>query len=170
MGIGCRSGEEFFAGALVEGGGVHFVRADSPPAGQDRVDEDVWDDLFPDQCLNIGRSNEVLFHVCQGIGQIGERAQQISAAAGSYADSDQIWSVPDVLDALHRGGSEVVGADEERIVVEDLSAGRLVVGVIQADQRVAEKGSEATARRFELSWRTGLRMIAVKSVRSCSST
>ena len=32
-GIGCRSDEEFFAGALVEGGGVHFVLAGFPTSG-----------------------------------------------------------------------------------------------------------------------------------------
>ena len=49
-----------------------------------------------------------------------------------------------------------MGADEERIIVQDLSARGLVVGVVQADERVAEKGSEAAARSFELGRRTGV--------------
>jgi sRNA-binding protein len=45
-------------------------------------------------------------------------------------------------------------ADEERIMVEDLGSRGLVVGVVQADERVAKEGGEASARRFELGWRT----------------
>ncbi len=45
---------------------------------------------------------------------------------------------------------EVVRADEEGIVVEDLGTGRLVVGVVQADESIAEEGGELAARGFEL--------------------
>jgi hypothetical protein len=148
-----RSEEEFLTSALKEGGGMHFVLADSPPTRQDRVYEDVGHNLFPDQSLDICGGNEILLDTRKGVGQIGERAQQVSAAAGGDTDSNQTRGIPDVLDAQHGGGGEVVGAYEEGIMVQDLSAGRLVVGVVQANERVAEKGSETSARRFELGWR-----------------
>jgi len=40
---------------------------------------------------------------------------------------------------------EVVRADEERVVVKDLSTGWLEVGVVQTYERVAEEGDELTA-------------------------
>ena len=41
-------------------------------------------------------------------------------------------------------------AYEERIVVEDLRAGRLVVGVVEADERVAQERGELAASFSEL--------------------
>src|ERR1035441_5572534 len=38
-----------------------------------------------------------------------------------------------------------MGANEKRIVVKNLGAGRLIVGVVQADQRIPEKRSEPAA-------------------------
>ena len=156
LGIGCRSGEELFTGALIKGGGMHFVPGGFPTSAAGRSRQGIGHDLLPDQGLDTGRGDEVLLHAGERVGQIGERAQQICAAAGGNADSDQFRRAPDVLDALDGRGREVVGADEERIVVEDLSARGLVVGVIQADERVSEKGSKAAARGFELGGRTGI--------------
>ena len=45
-------------------------------------------------------------------------------------------------------------ADEERIVVEDLSAGWLIVGVVQTDQGVPEEGCELASGGFQLRTRT----------------
>ena len=57
-----------------------------------------------------------------------------------------------------------MGADEEGIVVEDLRSGRLVVGVVEADESVAEEGSELAAGCFELRMLPGVLMILVRSV------
>ncbi len=46
-----------------------------------------------------------------------------------------------------------MGAHKERIVVQKLGAGRLVVGVIQTDQRVPEERRELPAGGFQLSAR-----------------
>jgi len=42
-----------------------------------------------------------------------------------------------MLDADNGVAGEIMGANKERIVVEDLRAGRLIVGVIEADESVA---------------------------------
>src|ERR1035437_2558276 len=55
-----------------------------------------------------------------------------------------------MLDALHRRRSEVMGAAEKRIVVKNLRARGLIVGIIQANQRVPEEGGESAARVFQL--------------------
>jgi hypothetical protein len=45
---------------------------------------------------------------------------------------------------------EIVGTNKKRIVMENLGAGRLVVGVIEADESVAQEWSELASRLGEL--------------------
>ena len=53
---------------------------------------------------------------------------------------------------------EIVGADEERIVVQRLRAGRLVVGIVQTDESISQKRRELTARLVNLSARSRRRL------------
>src|ERR1700733_953680 len=46
-------------------------------------------------------------------------------------------------------------ANEERIVVEDLCAGRFVVGVVEADESVAEEGRKLASGGFKLGFVSG---------------
>jgi len=58
--------------------------------------------------------------------------------------------LPELLGADYGDFGEVMRADEEGIVVEDLRAGRLVVGVVQTDQGVAKEGGKLASGGFEL--------------------
>src|SRR5271169_618332 len=67
-------------------------------------------------------------------------------------------SLPECLDAADRLSREVVGADEERIIVQRLRARRLVVGIVQANQSVSQKRGQLTTRLVNLSGRSGRRL------------
>ena len=145
-----RCGQELFAGTLIESDGVEFGGADGPPARKGCADEKVGHEFFPDESLDVFRGDEILLGRCERIGEVGERAHEIGAAAGGRAYAEQRGSLPELLGADYGDFGEVMGADEEGIVVEDLSAGGLVVGVVQTDERVAEEGGELASGGFEL--------------------
>ena len=73
---------------------------------------------------NVFGRDEVLFGGGEGVGEIGEGAHEVSAAAGWRADSKEHGSLPELFGADDGDFGEVVGADEEGIVVEDLAPGR----------------------------------------------
>ncbi len=144
--------------------------ANVPPAGKSGADEKIGDELFPDEGLDVFGGDEVLFGHGESVGEIGQRAHEISAAASGSAYAEEHWGLPELFGADDGDLGEVVGADEEGIVVEDLRAGWLVVGVVQADEGVAEKGCELAAGCFELlSWLPGVLMTLVRSVWTWSS-
>ena len=156
--------EELFAGTLIERDGVEFVGGDAPPAGKDCADDEIGHELFPDEGLHVFGSDEVLLGGGEGVGEIGERAHEVSAAAGWRADSEEHGGLPELFGADDGDLGEVVRAHEERIVVKDLRAGRLVVGVVEADESVAKEGSELAAGCFELGRVPGALMTLVRSV------
>ena len=129
---------------------MEFGGADGPPARKGCADEEVGHEFFPDESLDVFRGDEVLLGRCERIGQVGERTHEIGTAAGGRAYSEQGGSLPELLGADDGDFGEVMRADEERIVVEDLSAGGFVVGVVQTDESVAEEGRELAAGGFEL--------------------
>jgi hypothetical protein len=63
--------------------------------------------------------------------------------------------LPELFGADDRDFGEVVRANEERIVVEDLRSGRFVVGVVETDEGVAEEGRELAPGGFELGFVSG---------------
>ena len=91
----------------------------------------------------------------EGVGEIGEGAHEVSAAAGWRADSEEHRGLPELFGADDGDLGEVVRAHEEGIVVKDLRSGGLVVGVVEADESVAKEGSELSAGCFELGLVTG---------------
>ena len=145
-----RCGEELFAGTLIESDGVELGGADGPPARKGGADEEVGHEFFPDEGLNVFGGDEVLLGGGEGVGEVGERAHEIGAAAGGRAYSEERGGLPELLGADYGDFGEVVRADEEGIVVEDLRAGGLVVGVVETDESVAKEGSELASGGFEL--------------------
>ena len=146
---GC--GEELFSGTLVERDGVELGGADGPPARKGGADEEIGHEFFPDEGLYIFWGDEVLLGGCEGVGEVSQRAHEIGAATGRGTYAEQGGCLPELLGTDYRDFGEVMGADEEGIVVEDLSAGGLVVGVVQTDEGVAkEEGYELASGGFEL--------------------
>src|SRR6202035_1431100 len=74
----------------------------------------------------------------------------MSPTPGGPAAAEQERRVPGLITTYNRQSREIVIADEERVIVEHLSAGGLVVGVIQADQGVAQEWRELAARVGDL--------------------
>src|SRR5580704_1870839 len=68
----------------------------------------------------------------------------------------QLRSLPNMFDTGNRVSREVVGADEKRIVMQNLRARRFVIRVVQTDQRVPQKWAELAACLLHLLARTGL--------------
>ena len=134
---------------------MEFVAGHTPPARQGRTDQQVCRYLLPDQGLNVFRSNEVFFCGRQYVGQLGQRANQIGASTGRRSLVEQFRSLPELGHAHDGFARKIVRTHKERIVVQDLGARRLVVGVIQADQRVPEKRRKLAAGGFQLRTRTG---------------
>src|SRR5207302_8764155 len=64
---------------------------------------------------------------------------------------------PDGLDAGHRLRGKIMGADEQRIIVQGLRARWFVVGVIQTHKSIPQERSELTAGILELSPRSRVR-------------
>jgi len=77
--------EELFSGTLVESDGVELGGADGPPARKGGADEEVGHEFFPDEGLYVFGGDEVLLGGCERIGEVGERAHEIGAAAGGRA-------------------------------------------------------------------------------------
>src|SRR5580698_3668169 len=78
------------------------------------------------------------------------------AAACRRSLAKQLRSLPDMFDARNRVSREIVGADKKRIVMQNLSARRFVIRVVQTDQRVPQKWAQLAARLLHLFARTGL--------------
>src|SRR5580658_3658587 len=78
------------------------------------------------------------------------------ATARRRSLTKQLRSLPDVFDTRNRVPREVMGADEKRIVMQNLRSRRFVVGVVQTDQRIPQEWAELAARLLHLLGRTGL--------------
>ena len=143
-----RSGrEDFVSRALIERDGVEFVAADVPPTRQNGIGQNGWHQVGPNQRLDIFRSDKILFHLRQHVGQIGERSHQMRAAARGRSRAKEAGSLPErFLSAHHRLSGEIVRANEQRIVVQSLGARRFVIGVAETDERVAEERNQLSPR------------------------
>ena len=64
--------------------------------------------------------------------------------------AEEVWRLPECLDATDRFSGKVVGADEERIIVQRLRTRRLVVGIVQTNERISQERRQLTARIFNL--------------------
>ena len=104
------------------------------------------DHLVPDERLHIFRHGEILLHLGQHVGQIGERPGKVRAAAGRPAAAKDARDLPGLLRAGGHLSGKVVGAHQQRIIVQRLRGGRLVVGVIEAHQSVAHERREFASR------------------------
>src|SRR5580658_8411716 len=67
------------------------------------------------------------------------------AAARWRSLSKQLRSLPEVFDARHRISREVMRAYEQRIIMHNLRPRRLVICVIETNQRIPKKWAELTA-------------------------
>src|SRR3984893_2162910 len=76
------------------------------------------------------------------------------ASARRGARAEQPRRLPKVFHADDRVPHKIMRANEKRIMVENLGAGRLVIGVIEAYEGVSQKGSELAAGLSELFGRT----------------
>ena len=75
-----------------------------------------------------------------------------SARRGTRAE--QLRRLPQSSEADDSLSRKIVRANEKRIVVKNLGAGRLIICVIEAYQGVSQKGSELAAGLGELFGRT----------------
>ena len=101
--------------------------------------------LLPDERLNAVRRNEILLEVCQGVREIGKRAYEMSASARRRSLAKEFRGLPERLDAADGFSGKIVGADEERIIVQRLRARRFVVGIVQADESISQERCELAA-------------------------
>src|SRR5271170_5004204 len=108
LGVFDRRSQKLFAGALIESNRVKLVRANTPPAWKRCADEKVRYQLFPDQSLDIFRSDKIFFCHCQCIGQVRQRAHQIGTATGWRTYSEQHRTLPELFCADHRYFGEVM--------------------------------------------------------------
>src|SRR5580692_853824 len=58
--------------------------------------------------------------------------------------AQELRGLPESLHAADRFSGKVVGPDEERIIVQGLRTRGLVVGIVQANQRISQKRCELT--------------------------
>ena len=124
--------------------------ADVPPAGNGRAGQQFRRQLLPDKRLNTVRRNEILFKIGQGVGEIGKRADEMGASARRRTLAQEFRSLPECLHSTDRLSGKVMGADEERIIVQRLRTRRLVVCIVQANESISEKRCELTARLVNL--------------------
>src|SRR5579862_9055540 len=82
----------------------------------------------------------------------------MSAAARRRALSEQLRSLPQRLDALDAVPGKIMGAYEQRIIVQRLCTGRFIVGVVQTDQGISQERPELTARFLNLRMRSVRRL------------
>src|ERR1700683_5419573 len=73
---------------------------------------------------------------------------------------------PNRFYATERFCRKVVGADKERIIMQSLGAGRLIIGVVQTNQSVPQERSELTASLFQLCGRRRGRLEHFRNVGS----
>src|SRR5271170_5147272 len=80
----------------------------------------------------------------------------MGSAARRRSLAKHLRSLPDMFDARDRVSRKIVGADEKRIVMQNLRSRRFVIRVVQANQRIPQKWAQLAARLLHLLARTGL--------------
>src|SRR5262249_22016080 len=141
-----RTRQKSFSTKLVKSDGVELIPGHFPPTGYDGVGQKAGHKILPDQRLDVLRDNKVLFHQGKNVGQIGKRAGQMCSAASRHAQVDQGCRLPRLSSFLRELVSVVVRADEDGIVEQHLRPWRLVIGIVQPDQRIPQKGRKTATR------------------------
>ena len=131
--------EEFLARSLVERDGMKLDGGHIPPARQDSACQHVGREFFPNKRLHASGGYEVLLEFCERKRKVGEGSDEMCAASGGRTLTEQGRRLPEILHPRDAFSSEIVRANEQRIIVQCLRAGRFVVRIIQADKSVAEK-------------------------------
>ena len=133
---------------------MKFILADVPPARQDRTSQQNRRQFLPNESLDTLRLYEVLLELGQNIWEISKRADKTSASASRRTLAKELRRLPDRLHAHDCFCSKFVGAHEERIVMQSLGAGWLIIGIIQTHKSVSQERSELPASPFELGVRS----------------
>jgi hypothetical protein len=60
----------------------------------------------------------------------------MSSSPGGGTLAQELRRLPDRLYSADGFGGEVVGADEQRVIVQGLSAWRLIISVVETDQSI----------------------------------
>src|ERR1700722_9265460 len=146
----CRCGQEFFSRPLIKSDRVKFHRADIPPARQDGAGQQFRSQFLPDERLDTFRRDEILLNRSKRVGQVGKRANKMRASSRRRTLAEELWSLPECPHAGDGFSGKVVRTDEERIIVQRLSSRRLVVGVVQTNERISQERGELAARIVNL--------------------
>src|ERR1700730_3131796 len=125
---------------------MKFFPAHSPPPRHDGVDHKTGHQFIPKQGLAIFWTRKVLLDPCEHVGQVRERPNQVAASARSPAAAEQARRLPGLLSSGGHFSREIVEADEQGIMVERLSCRRLIIGVVESDERISQERSELAAR------------------------
>ncbi len=116
---------------------MQFIGSHAPPARESGFRHEIRHQIFPDQRLDIFRNNEILLDLRQHVRQVGQRPRQIRATAGCFVRGrTRVAVCQDCRPARNRLAREIVRSHKDGVVVQHLSPRRLVVGVVQAYQRV----------------------------------
>src|SRR5260221_7164528 len=142
----CRRGQEFFSCPRIKRDCVKFQRADIPPARQDGTGQQFRSHFLPDECLDTFRCDEILLNRSQRVGQVGKRTNKMRASSRRRTLAEELGRLPKCPNAADGVSGKVVRTDEERIMVQRLSARRLVVGVVQTNERISQERGELSAR------------------------
>ena len=120
---------------------MQLASPQSPPARQNGASHEAGHKFAPDQSLHVFRNDKVLLNLGEYVGQVGERSNQVRASSSRRSLSKQMGRLPDRLDASDSFGGEIMRADQQRIVMKRLRAGRSIVRIVQTDQGVTlERG------------------------------
>src|SRR4029077_1931702 len=117
--------------------GMQLIPSHAPPTRQNRTGDQTRNQILPDEGLNIFRHDKILLHSRESIWQVGHGADQMSAAAGRPSTAKNARRAPNLVAGVGSftgiiAAGEIMRADKERIIVNHLSAGRFVIGVIEA--------------------------------------
>src|SRR6185437_11268995 len=123
--------DEFLAGSLIQSCDMELILTYGPPPRESRADYETWNHFAPNQSLHVLRYDEILFRCGECIREVGERTQEIGTTSRCNSYSDKTRHIPDVHHSFNRHRREVVRAHKQWIIVKNLSAGRLVIGIIQ---------------------------------------
>src|SRR5258707_14984490 len=118
---------------------MKFQRADIPPARQDGTGQQFRSQFLPDECLDTFWRDEILLNRSQRVRQVGKGAHKMRASSRRRTLPEELWRLPERPYAADGLSGKVVRTDEERIIVQRLSARRLVVGVVQTNQRISQE-------------------------------
>src|SRR5215471_14391053 len=116
---------------------MEFGTSNAPPAGHSCISQKTRYDLSPDQGLHVCRSDKILFQFTEHVWKVRQGSDQISAAACGRAFAEYLWSLPNVFYAEDCLTAKIMRTREKGVIVEDLSARRFIVRIVQSNERVS---------------------------------